>query len=247
MPTAAFADWYAKHPGHAGVGFDWPQRTLKPSWVDRLRACWDWFRRPAGGLAADPAWGRVASLGLALPPAVLASLLPNADVKVAYGATTTPTMTLASLAASSTLLAGRESTAVDNGASNKYLDQLLAGNYRQAATNTQAGRIRTAVVGNRDDTPSWPDVFDGTDSTETVTTQAMYDSICRIASEIVTAATANAINPFGPVAIAGLFGGVLPDQFVLFTSHNAQTTTNAWSATEADHAVRLTPVYVTVI
>lgn len=172
--------------------------------------------------------------------------LHNADVKTAYAASAAVTITLASLAASSTLLAGRESTAVDNGASVKYLDYHLAGNYKTAATNLQAGRIRTAVVGDRDDTPTWPDVFDGTDSVETVTVQAMYDSICRVASDIITDATQRTW-PYGPVSVASLFGGAIPDQFVVFVSHNAHTSTNAWSATESDHAVKQTGIYATVV
>jgi hypothetical protein len=179
-------------------------------------------------------------------PTGWAGYLSNEDVKVAYGATITPTLTLASLAASAALLGGRESTAIDNGATNKYLDYLIAGKYRQAATNTAAGRILTCIVGAQDDTPNWPDVFDGTDSTETVTTADIFNSICRVASDITTAATASATNPFGPVGIAGLFGGIVPDQFVIFVTHNAQTSTNAWHATEGDHAVRLTPAYATV-
>lgn len=171
--------------------------------------------------------------------------LHNADVKTSYAASASPTLTLASLAASSSLLAGRESTAIDNGASNKYLDYHLAGHYRTGASNLQAGRIRTAVVGAKDDTPSWPDVFDGTDSVETVTTADMYNSVCRLVSEIVTDATQRTW-PFGPVALAGLWGGAIPDQFIVFVSHDAQTSTNVWSATEGDHSVRLTGLFLTV-
>ena len=172
-------------------------------------------------------------------------LLSNNDIKLAYAATISVTITLASLAASSTLLAGRESTAIDNGASNKYLDYLLAGNYRTAATLLQAGTIRTAVVGARDDTPTWPDVFDGTDSVETVTTADIFNSICFLASDIATDATQRTW-PFGPVSVESLFGKI-PDQFVIFVTHTAQTAANVWSATESDHAVKLTPVYATVI
>jgi hypothetical protein len=169
----------------------------------------------------------------------------NADVKVAYAASASVTITLASLAASSTLLAGRESTAVSN-TSNKYLDYLLSGFYKMAASNNQAGRIVTAVVGSLDDTPTWPDVFDGTDSTETVTDQPTFDSVCRIASDIANDNTASQVWYWGPVAIAGLFGGIVPQQFVVFVSQSAHTSTNAWSSTESDHGVKTTGVYATV-
>lgn len=183
--------------------------------------------------------------GHSRPPHNYRGYLDNADVKTAYAASAAITITLASLAASSTLLAGRESTAVDNGASNKYLDELLAGFYRTGSSNLQAGTIRTAVVGAIDDTPTWPDVFDGTNSTETVSLQAIYDSVCRIASDIATD-TSQRTYPWGPVAVAGFFGGVLPDQWLIFVAHNAHTSTNAWSSTEGDHGIKRTPVYATV-
>lgn len=173
--------------------------------------------------------------------------LHNADIKIAYTASAAITITLASLAASATLLAGRESTAVDNGASNKLLDDLLAGFFKTAASNQQVGSINVAVVGNIDDTPTWPDVFDGTDSTETVSQQSIYDQCCKLAAQITTVASASITYWFGPTAIAPLFGGPMPDQYVVFVSQSAETSTNAWSATEGDHGVKRTGVYCTVV
>lgn len=169
----------------------------------------------------------------------------NSDVKIAYGASAAPTLTLASLAASSTLLAGRESGSISN-ASNKYLDFLLAGQYRAAASNNQAGSIYTCAVGPRDDTPTWPDVFDGTDSAETVTDSGTFNSICRIISAIAADNTASQTWYWGPVALASFFGGVVPTAFVLFVTHNIQTSTNGWSSTEGDHSVKYTPVYAVI-
>lgn len=175
-----------------------------------------------------------------------AGLLHNANIKVAYAATTTPTLTLASLAASSTLLAGRESTAISN-ASNLYLDYHIAGNFKTAASNHQVGKIQVALVGARDDTPTWPDVFDGTDSTETVSQAEIYNSVCKLAAVMATIASASITYSFGPSSVAARFGGFLPVQFVIFVSHSSETSTNAWSATEGDHAVRLTGLYATSI
>lgn len=184
--------------------------------------------------------------GKSIPSHKWEGYLHNADVKAAYAASASPTLTLASLAASSSLLAGRESTAVDNGASNKYLDYLAAGNYRAGASNNQAGTIYTCIVSARDDTPTWPDVFDGTDSAETVTDAGTFNSICNILSAISADATASQTWYWGLRSIAALFGGFLPDQFVYFVTHNIQTSTNVWSATEGDHSVKHTGVYATV-
>lgn len=206
----------------------------------------DWMTKHPEHLI-DFLWpGRTAKMDPVLP-GDWEGLLPNADVKISYAASRAPTLTLASLAASSTLLGGRESSAVDNGATNKYLDVLVAGFFKTAAANAQIGSINVAVVGNLDDTPTWPDVFDGTDSVETVSLQGVYDQVCKLAAQITTTATNALVWPFGPVAIAGLFGGVIPDQFVFFISHNAETTTAAWDATEGSHSVKMTEIYATVL
>lgn len=174
------------------------------------------------------------------------SYLSNSDVKAAYSAFSAVSITLASLAASSSLLSGRESTAIDN-TSNKYLDYLISGHYRTGASNLQVGVIRTAVVGWENDTPTWPDVFDGTDSAETVSLASIYDAVCPTIKDIATDATQRTW-PFQPVAIAGFFGGgVVPGKFVVFVSHSAHTSTNVWSATEGDHGISIQGVYATVL
>lgn len=239
-----FADWKLKHSGHAGVGFDYPQRSAKSWWRHLLRRAWDIRAvRWLGRVCLSP-FRRVAWRPRLLLPAALAGMLANADVKIAYAASASPTITLASLAASSTLLAGRESTAVDNGASVKYLDYHVGGNYRAAASNNQAGSIHTCVVGANNDTPTWPDVFDGTDSTETVTDSGVFDSVVNVIHSIGADNTASQDWPFGPVSVAYGFGGMIPDQFVYFVTQNIQTSTNAWNA--SGNTFSHTPLYATV-
>lgn len=167
----------------------------------------------------------------------------NADVKVAYGASASPTITLASLAASSSLLGGRESTAIDNG-TDKYLDFLAGANYVAAGSNNQAGQIYTCVVAALDDTPTWPDVFDGTDSAETVTDAGVFNSICRVMHVIGADATASQNWPTTLMSVAAMFNGIVPDQFVYFVTHNIQTSTNAWNST--GNTFKHTPIYATV-
>lgn len=239
-PGAAFSEWLVKHPGH-DIEFRSPGRSPKP-WSP-----WGMMSRHNRIIRNRHLLERAGQRRIKAGGRHWLDYLHNADVKTAYGASTGVTITLASLAASSTLLAGRESTAIDNGASNKYLDYLLAGHFKTAASNAQVGTIAVAVVAAEDDTPTWQDVFDGTDSVETVSLQNVYDQICKIAANITTTATNALVWPFGLTSVAGLFGGNVPDQFDLFISHNAETSTNAWSATEGDHAVRYTPVYLTVI
>ena len=170
--------------------------------------------------------------------------LSNADVKIAYAASSSLLSSgLNSLAASSTLLAGYESNAVDNGASNKYLDYLLSGKFTAAGSNQQVGQIYTCCVAALDDTPNWPDVFDGTASAETVTSAGVFNGICKILSAITAESVASRVYYFALASVAQLYGGWVPDQFVLFVSHNIETSTNAWHS--SGHDISSTPVYAT--
>lgn len=171
--------------------------------------------------------------------------LHNADAKIAYAASSAPTMTLAANPASSSLLVGQESASISN-ATNKYLNYLIAGKFRQASGTLNAGLIQVGVVGARDDTPNWPDAFAGTNSQKTITTEGNKQSILMIGAQITTISTTQSIYYFGPFAVAGLFGDVCPRTFSLFVTHTAHTGANTWHGTEGEHAIQITPTYLTV-
>lgn len=164
------------------------------------------------------------------------------DVKTKYAASSALTITLASLATSSTWLAGAESDAIDN-STNLYLDYLLAGMVTVGTTPTASTEIRVYVVGMRDDT-NWPDVFDGTGSAETVTSAGVGSGFLKLAAVMaVDATTSDRAYYFGPVSVAALFGGACPRKFVAFVTHNTGVNLNA---TGGNHALNVTPVYQTV-
>lgn len=161
--------------------------------------------------------------------------------KIAYAASSALTIPLNSLATSSTWLAGEESDVVDN-SSNLYLDYLLAGKVQVGTTPTSGTQIRVYVVGLLDDT-TYPDVFDGTNSAETITSAGVRDGFAKLAAVMnCDATTSNRDYPFGPVSVASLFGGVCPRKFVVFVTHNTGVNTNS---TAGNHAVYITPVYTT--
>ena len=160
------------------------------------------------------------------------------DVKIAYAASSAVTITLDSLASSSTFVAGRESTAVDN-STNKYIDFLLAGQIPQGTSPTTGKEIRVYVVGLSNDS-TWPDVFDGTDSAETVTTTNILDSAARLAVVMNTTATSDEVNWFGPVSVASLFNGKVPLKWVAFVAHNTAVNLKSSGA-----VLSITPVYLT--
>lgn len=149
---------------------------------------------------------------------------------------------LNSLAASSSRLAGYETNAVDVGAysGGPPTDILLSGHFKGAAANHNAGQIDVWVIAAENDTPVWPDVFDGTASAETVSSANVLYGCARLAASILGDSTNDRVYSFAPVSIASLFGGVLPDQFVVFVSHNIQSATNAWAS--SGHALYYTPV-----
>lgn len=162
-----------------------------------------------------------------------------ASIKIEYAASADLTATLASLAASSTLVAGREATSVSN-SSNKYLDELLSGMVT-TGTSPAAGKIEVWVIAKSDDT-NWPDVFDGTDSAETATSRDILMACGRLAWSVVTDTTSNRAYHFSNVSIASLFGGSMPKEWTVFVTHS---TTAALNATGGNHRISHTPVYAT--
>lgn len=172
------------------------------------------------------------------------ALRHNADAKIAYAADAAYTITLTGLASSSTLVAGRESTSVSN-ASNKYLDELVSGFITVGTTPTASTYIEVHAVGAIEDTPTWPDVFDGTDSAETVSNVGIKAAICRpIASTLVSATTSDLAYPFAPQGIRQLFGDAMPTAHVLFVVHNTAVNLHA---TAANHAIYHLPVFATIV
>jgi len=130
---------------------------------------------------------------------------------------------LDSLAASSTFVAGRESDVITNTAN----DVLLAGRFKANNTAPTAGQIVVYVGAVLNDTPTYPDVFDGTSSAETVTSADIRNSILRVAASITTDTTANRIYEFAPVNISALFGGVMPQKWWVFVTHSMVQALNA--------------------
>lgn len=165
-----------------------------------------------------------------------------ADIKLAYGEASDVTITLASLASDTNLLAGRESAEIVN-TSTLALDYLVSGKITAGTSPTASRSIEVWVVGSWDGT-NWPDVFDGTDSNETITSADIKASVCRLLAAMATANTSDRTYHFGPVSVAAAFGGVVPPKVVVFVVHNTGVALNA---TGSNHQIRLQPVYETVV
>lgn len=149
--------------------------------------------------------------------------MATGDIKIQYASATAFTQTnLDGLASSATWVAGWESNEVDN-TTNKYSDYLISGTLTVESAGLSAGEIRVYIVG-LSGSGSYPDVFDGTESAETVTDTEVRDSICRLGAVITTDTTASRAYPFAPFSVAALFGGVCPSKFVVFISQSTGTT-----------------------
>jgi hypothetical protein len=145
------------------------------------------------------------------------------DFKSKYPATSSVaiTLTLTSLASDTNLLAGRESTAVDN-TTNLDLDHLVSGVIRTGTTPTVSTRIEVWAYASwktAAGTPSYPDVLDGTDSAETITSANVKSSMLRPVATITVDATTGRDYFVAPVSIASLFG-TMPKFWGLFVTHN---------------------------
>jgi hypothetical protein len=163
-----------------------------------------------------------------------------ANIQPTYSASTSVTITLASLASSGTLVAGRESTAIDN-TSTRYGDFLLGGKITTGTSPTTQKMIEILIVPLVEDA-TYPDVFDGTDSDETFTTIDIKNASAQLLKAISTDATSDRTYWFAGVSIASFFGGILPKKFTLFVTHSTGVNLNS---TGGNHALYLQPVMFT--
>ena len=165
------------------------------------------------------------------------------SIKLAYAAAVNHTITLASLASDTNLLAGRAGTFIDN-TINLYDDYLLSGFVTTGTSPTTAREIDIYVYAALDDAPTYPNGITGTDANKTITTANILNSGLKLAAAIATSSTSNETSPFGPISIASLFGGIVPKRFGIFVVHN---TAVALNATPANHQITTIGVYSTVV
>lgn len=161
-----------------------------------------------------------------------------ATTTVNYAASAAITITLASLATAAAKLVGRESTAVSN-ATNKYVDALVGGKITVGTSPTTAKTIEVWVYGAVNDTPTYPDVLDGTDSDETFADLGSKLSALRLAKVISTNGTSDQTYWVAPFSVAQLFDGVMPTHWGLFVTHDTGVNLNA---TGGNHEFKYTGV-----
>ncbi len=151
------------------------------------------------------------------------------------------TITLASLASDTNLLAGRQSTAISN-ASNLFKDYFVGGKITTGTSPTGGKSIEVWCYAAVNDTPLYPDAMTGTDGDVSATARYILAASARLVASMTTCNANNVAHWFGPVSLASLFGGYIPPAFGLFVVHNSGVNLNA---TGSNHALYLTGVYET--
>lgn len=146
-----------------------------------------------------------------------------ATATISYSANTSITFDISSLGTSSTFVAGRECTEVDN-TTNKYMDCLVNvdGITGHASTAPTVGQQIVLYCWGADTSLGTTaiDVLDGTDSAETLSHVSVLNSLRLAGAAVVTVATAGLVYYIQPFSVASLFGGVMPKYWGLFLAHN---------------------------
>jgi hypothetical protein len=165
-----------------------------------------------------------------------------ATVNIAYAASATITITLSSIATSASFVAGAESTVVDN-TSNKYVDAIVGGKITVGTTPTINTQILVYVFTPIDSTPTYPDVMDGTDSVETLTSVGVGRGFLKLGAVLdVDAVTSNIAYPFS-FTVAQLFGGVMPSsEWSLYVSQYVNLNSTAATMSSSTKGITYTVV-----
>lgn len=148
-------------------------------------------------------------------------------------AVTTHTITLASLASDTALVAGRAGTGISNVAEDA-MDAVLGGFVTTGTTPTASRQIEIWVSGSYDGTTYSGDAT-GTDANLTPSAKPTM----KLAQVIPTDATSNKKYSFCVGSVAALFGGVMPRLWAVYV---VQNTGVALNATAGNHEVKHTPV-----
>jgi hypothetical protein len=162
--------------------------------------------------------------------------MPNNILKK-YGSKTTLTAAVASLASDTNLLAGVESSIIDN-STDGFDDIIVSGKVTTGTSPTASRQIEVWAVAW--DGANWPDVFDGTTSSETITSSDIKNAICKAVAILSTNATTDRVYHFTGASLRQAFGGELPSRVVLFVVHNTGVALNS---TAGNHEFSYVGVY----
>lgn len=159
---------------------------------------------------------------------------------ISYGTAVTGTGGINSLATSSTWLAGYEWVIIDN-TSELAIDYFIDLVIRVGTTPTANTEIRVYLLASYDGS-TYPDVFDGTGSAETVTSAGVRDSFMKLAGVgIVDATTSDRDYPIQFNLLS--FYPSIPKKVILFVTHNTGVNLNS---TAGNQKYAISPIHETI-
>ena len=137
---------------------------------------------------------------------------------------------LNALASSSTRVAGAQSDQIDN-TSNLYDDILISGSFKVGTSPTSNTQIDVWVFACKDWSSAYPDVITGSgNGAKTLTSENVRNAGGKLLKSILIDSTTGRVYDFSNESVAALFGGVLPEKFVLFVAHNTGVALDASSS-----------------
>lgn len=138
------------------------------------------------------------------------------------------TITLASLANSSTLISGQSSAEVSN-SSDKHVDVMIQGKITVGSSVTNNTQIQIYVYGSDAALSSKNlDVIDGTNASDTFATVGVRDSVLKLGKVISVDSTAtNRTYYVSSFSVAELFGGNMPKHWGVWVTHNTGSALNS--------------------
>lgn len=168
--------------------------------------------------------------------------MATGDIAQKWGTAGTFTHGLASLATDSNKLAGWETAELDISGLGVVVDVLMNIKITAGTTPTTAKSIEVwAIACNADNT--YPGVFDGTSSAETIASAEEKNSVCRrLVTSFAINATSNIAYEATGISLAALFQS-LPKKIVLFITHDTGVNLHA---TAGNHVLGYIPIYENV-
>lgn len=157
---------------------------------------------------------------------------------ISYGSATALTIGLATgpLASDTSLVAGRESTAIDNTA-DLAVDAMVFGQVMTGSSPTASRQIEIWVYGSLDGT-NFSGSATGSDANLTPSEKTLF----KLLTIIPTVSTSNKAYIWGPFSVAQAFGGTMPSHWGVYIVHNTGVALNS---TGGNHFVKYRAVKYT--
>lgn len=132
-----------------------------------------------------------------------------------------------SLGTSTTRTAGAQSDQYDN-TTNRDADVLLSGAVKLGTSPTVSKQVDVWIVACKDASSVYPDVITGAGAAaKTWTSENIRNGAAKLLKSFLTDAVTGRLLEFCDESVAALFGGNLPQKFVVFVAHDSAVNLDA--------------------